>query len=229
MLKVLCGSSGCPPPAPQPPQDEDHGVAACPTPTAAMGLAVRSPCRGAGRCSFFPVPSRAAHGLPFSVAEAVHVGKAGPGIKNKNTPGEGCVGRVCNQGWPGCGGSVPRAASARRGEAIWAFAAMGRGLLNKELIFFFLFLTRARAVQQPARSRSVLVPVPSACCRAGAPPPPGPPGGVGPGAGGLGSGCRPLVTRKRGPHSVPCPAAWAAPGPHFPAWGVISPAAVGTI
>ena len=140
---MLCGSTGCPPPAPQTPRDEkDHGVAACPALTVAVGLAARSPCPGAGHCSFLPVPSRAARGLPFSVAGAVRVGKAGPGIKNKNPPGDGCVGCVCSQGWSGCEGSVPCTASARRGEAIWALAETGRGLLNKELGFFFIFNTR---------------------------------------------------------------------------------------
>lgn len=203
MLKVLCGSSGCPPPAPQPPRDEDHDVAACPTPIAAVGLAVHSPCRGAGRCSFFPVPSHAAHGLPFSVAEAVHVGKAGPGIKNKNTPGEGCVGRVCNQGWPGCGGSVPRTASARRGEAIWALAAMGRGLLNKELIFFFIFNTRE---SRPAASAEPLGAGASATCLLQGWSPPRPPALLGeqdPEPGGWGVAVGPWPQGKGAPTLCP--------------------------
>lgn len=177
---MLCWSAGCPPPILQTPRDEkDHGVAACPAPTAAVGLAVHSPCRGAGHCSFLPVPSRAARGLPFSVAGVVHVGKAGPGIKNKNPPSDGCVGRVCCRGWPGCGGSVPRKASARRGEAIWAFGEMGRGLLNKELFFFHFSHTREPSGSQRGATWCWCQRhLPAAGLAA--PPLPGPPGGAGP-------------------------------------------------
>lgn len=62
----------------------------------------------------------------------MRVGKAGPGIKIKPPPpAELAAWAVCAAGLAGLRG-------IRRGEAIWAFGGMGRGLLNKEIFYFFL-------------------------------------------------------------------------------------------
>lgn len=69
--------------------------------------------------------------MPFSMAGMMHVGKARPGIKIK-PPAELAAWAVCAAGLAGLRG-------IRRGEAIWAFGGMGRGLLNKEIGFFLYF------------------------------------------------------------------------------------------
>lgn len=218
-MEVLGGSTSCPPPALQAPWDEKtHSIAACPTPTAAVGLVVTA-CAVGLAAALSSVPNHAVHGLPFPVAEAVHVSKAGPGIKNTNPPGAGCVGRVCSRGWPGCGGTLLHTVSVRRGEAIWAFMETGRGLLNKELVclgffYYFLFLTYARAARQPAQSCTVLVPTPSACCRAGCPPPI--PGERHPELGGWRGNFSPSTYR---PPASAEPSCEGCPEPRFPCLG----------
>jgi len=135
MLKVLCGIAGCPPPAPQPPRDEQT---AAPLPTRSH------PSRGAGDAQPVPwgwpllsSPRAEPCGLPSSMAGAVRGGKAGPGIKIRTHPamaawavfaaGAGwAAGDLCHARHQH-GEEKPSGLSQRR----------GGGLLNKEPFFFY--------------------------------------------------------------------------------------------
>lgn len=109
-----------------------------------MGLMIGSPCHGAGHCSILPVLSCAAPHSLFSMAEAVHVGRARPEIKNNPPSQRWLCGPRLQAGLASLRGSVPCTASARRGKAIWAFMETGRGLLNKELAFLIFNTCESR-------------------------------------------------------------------------------------